>query len=138
MTSTTQSVSSAIAFAIESYHAAVKRDNQQAAYKWKRVLDYIMKYSMPLGSGFDAGTSIDEEKSNASKLVFITNFHHMNDAGMYVRWTDHRVTVTATFNGFKVKVSGANYRDIKDYIAEMFAQSLDGSVDMATVLKVVG
>ena len=81
---------------------------------------------MPSGSGFDAGTKLDEASSHADKLVFTTGFHHMNDAGMYDGWTEHVVTVTPSMlHRFHIRVSGRNRNDIKDYIMETFAFALE-------------
>jgi len=80
----------------------------------------IVNQYLPCGSGFDNGTSFDVEKSSPNKLIFNTSFHHMSEHGYYTRWTDHKVTVTPSFWGFNVKVSGVNYNQIKDYIAECF------------------
>jgi hypothetical protein len=80
----------------------------------------IISEYLPSGSGFDSGTSIDVEKTTEEKLVFSTAFHHMNDLGYYVGWTEHRVTVRPSFYGFDIKVSGRNRNDIKDHIAECF------------------
>ena len=66
------------------------------------------------------GRTIDIEKTTEQKLVFDTAFHHMNDHGYYVGWTEHRVTVRPSFYGLDIKVSGWNRNDIKDYIAECF------------------
>jgi len=84
----------------------------------------IVNQYLPSGSGFDHGTSFDVEKSNPNKLIFQTSFHHMSEHGYYTRWTDHKVTVTPSFCGFDVKVSGVNHNQIKDYIAECFDYTL--------------
>lgn len=83
-------------------------------------LNAIVWRHLPSGGGFDNGTKIDMEKTSDTRLVFNTSFHHMNEHGYYVRWTEHSVIVTPTFTGPNVHVTGRNYRDIKDYIAEAF------------------
>jgi hypothetical protein len=93
--------------------------------RWDNTLDELIKDCLPSGSGFDAGTTFNEELSTDAKLVFDTQFHHMDDGG-YTKWTAHRVTVRASFtSGLDIKVSGPNYRYIKDYIAETFAIALE-------------
>ncbi len=52
---------------------------------------------MPSGSGFDNGTTLSD-KSTCEKLIFETNFHHMEDGGGYDGWSDHTVTVTLWFH----------------------------------------
>jgi hypothetical protein len=86
----------------------------------------LVQEYMPHGSGFDNGTKIDLDRSTSERLVFTTAFHHMNEHGGYDGWTEHTVTVTASlaFN-FSLKIGGRNRNDIKDYMHEVFACSLN-------------
>lgn len=93
------------------------------------AIEKACKNCLPSGSGFDKGTEFDFDNSNDNKLVFNTSFHHMNSNGLYCGWTDHTVTVTPCFGGINVKVSGKNYRNIKDYIAETLYDCLVAIVD---------
>ena len=93
----------------------------------EETLVYLNQY-LPSGSGFDNGSTFNVEKSTSEKLVFNTSFHHMCEHGYYTRWTDHTVTVTPSFYGLNIKVSGRNHNDIKDYIAECFDNILNESV----------
>lgn len=83
-------------------------------------IERVVKAYMPSGSGFDAGTQFNFDKSSESRLVFNVSFHHMNDSGMYDGWTDHTVIIESTFTSPNVKVTGRDKRDIKDYIADCF------------------
>lgn len=98
-----------------------KNGNHEWEVKHEETINTIIKEHFPSGGGFDAGTSLLPE-SNPEKLVFQADFHHMNDAGYYDGWTEHKVTVTASLSGLHIKVSGRNKRDIKDYIGEVFAE----------------
>ena len=73
----------------------------------------------PRGSGFDSGTTLGDKSSN-KKLIFYTEYHHMNDCGFYDGWTDHTITVTPGFYGLNLVVAGKNLNDIKDYIDNVF------------------
>jgi hypothetical protein len=86
-------------------------------------LRLLVKELMPSGWGFDMGTTL-HVRSTPNKLVFVTEFHHMNDDGFYDGWTGHIVTVVPTFNGMKIHVSGRNRDSIKDVIAETFSFTL--------------
>lgn len=88
-------------------------------------IEALVKEHLPSGSGFDSGTKIDLDRSHADKLTFTTSFHHMAESGMYDGWTEHTVTVTPSFNGFHLRVSGRNRNDIKDYISETFDYALN-------------
>lgn len=93
-------------------HHRVNRDDALAK------LDELQSL-LPSGSGFDAGTQIDLERSTPEKIVFNTSFHHMDEAGFYSGWTEHDVTVLPSFvHGLDIRVSGRDRNGIKDYIAE--------------------
>src|SRR5262245_39776122 len=75
--------------------------------------------SLPSGSGFDDGIKFLRGFSQAEKLVFQADFHHMNEGGYYDGWSHHTVTITPSLEfGFAIKVSGRDRNQIKEYIAE--------------------
>ena len=117
-----------IASACQAWRSCHDSGNVEWESRWTAYLDRIEKECLPSGSGFDAGTTIDREKSGPDRLVFLTSFHHMNDGGCYDGWTDHVVTVAPTFNGPDIRVSGRNRNDIKDYIVDTFATLDDSAV----------
>ena len=87
----------------------------------------------PHGSGFDCGTEFIVEKSGRNRLVFVTEFHHMNDTGYYDGWTAHTVTIEPDLmTGINIRVSGKNKNDTKDYIGEVFGCWLAREVDWVT------
>lgn len=79
---------------------------------------------LPNGSGFNMGCIIDMDRSTDKAIYIDTEFHHMNEAGYYTRWTQHTIKVIPEFTGFDLRVSGLNHRDIKDYIADVFHHDL--------------
>lgn len=86
----------------------------------------LLEYA-PSGSGFDSGTCIEEESSGCDKLVFTTSYHHMNDAGMYDGWTDHKIIVKPCLaHGYTLRVTGSNRNGVRQYIGDIFAEWLDG------------
>ncbi len=87
-------------------------------------LNAIAENRLPSGSGIDAGTAIDLDASTPEKIVFTTEFHHMNENGFYDGWTAHRITVRPAFDGIAVAVSGRNRNDIKEYLADVFSGCL--------------
>ena len=87
---------------------------------------------LPSGSGFNSGTTISVFQSTDTKIIFETSFHHMNDAGFYTGWTDHKITITPSFVfGLDIKVGGRNKNDIKEYIADVFYQILTQPAEVA-------
>lgn len=117
-------VNRAIARAVALFHSSENSGD------YARRAEMLTKEHMPSGSGFDNGTTIDLERSNLRRLVFNTSFHHMNDAGMYVGWTDHKVTIEANLDGHVIRVSGPNKRGIKEHIeSEFWSALVDTDID---------
>lgn len=112
--------------AIRSCEASGKSDWKA---RHKARVRRIIENHLPHGSGFDNGVKIDLDASTSEKLVFLTSFHHMNDHGMYIGWTEHKVIVTPSLAfGYAIKVTGPNKRDIRSYISEMFGYGLSEHV----------
>jgi len=94
--------------------------DRHAATAWELTHKYL-----PSGGGFDCATKIDLYRSTGEKLVFTTSFHHMDENGSYVGWTEHTVTVRASLiHGITLQISGRDRNNIKDYVAESFDFSL--------------
>ncbi len=86
--------------------------------------------ALPSGSGFDAQTTIDLERSHLERVIIHTSFHHMDENGYYDGWTEHTLTVTPSFLGHcRTRISGLNRNDIKSYIAEVFSEIFTAKVD---------
>jgi hypothetical protein len=87
--------------------------------------DALVRERMPSGSGFDNGTTLDWDKSTGEKLVFNTAFHHMDEHGGYIGWTEHTVTVKPSLmSGIDLTISGRDRRQIKEYIHECYYLAL--------------
>lgn len=85
---------------------------------------------MPRGSGIDDYPKLDFEKSTPNKLVFEFGYHHMSEHGYYDGWTEHVLTVTPSFDGFDLKISGKDRNQIKDYLYDCFHCALSAIVWM--------
>lgn len=89
----------------------------------------LLEDLLPSGSGFDNGSTIVLDESNENKLVFETDFHHMNETGYYDGWTNHRVIVKPSLAfGFDLRITGRDRNGIKDYIADVFHNILNQEV----------
>jgi hypothetical protein len=96
--------------------------------KWTdRINELVDK--LPSGSGIDCGTKIDLDATHAEKIVLGLSFHHMNDGGYYDGWTQHHIVVTPSFTGIKLRISGPNRNDIKDYLYETYDYALTREVE---------
>lgn len=92
------------------YVAALKRQN--------RIED-----SLPGGSGFDLGTTI--ERVTDQNIVFWTAVHRMEPKGVYDGWTEHRVVVSpATGLVIHIDMSIANLNHVRDRIEKVFNEAM--------------
>jgi hypothetical protein len=87
---------------------------------WSDELYRIEREVLPRGSGFDLGTQIAKDECRKNRIVLNTSFHHMDEHGSYDGSSSHHIIVTPAFDGFDIKVDGANRNQIKDYIGEIF------------------
>lgn len=102
----------AIAKSVGSYHRCVESGNTEWQAKHKDAIEELCA-DLPSGSGFDNGSHIDLDQS-----------------GMYDRWTEHEVILTPSLEmGYRLKVTGINRNDIKDYIRDQFSYALDNDVE---------
>ncbi len=114
-----------IASLFNAYQTCV-RTGHDWAKNHKENINQIVHLIFPSGSGFDSGTSFDFDSSKDDRLVFITDFHHMDEHGGYDGWTRHNVIVTPSLMfGFDLRITGKDRNDIKDYIHECFHVACD-------------
>lgn len=83
---------------------------------------------LPSGAGIDNGSMLDLDLSHSDRLVIKTSFHHMNEVGYYDGWTDHVITVTPSFSGINLRISGRNRNNIKENLHEEFEYALTRDV----------
>jgi hypothetical protein len=113
-----------------AYHRCIESRNEEWERKHRERIEALVRQYLPSGSGFDTGTKIDFACSTEERLEFDTAFHHMNDVGYYDGWTEHGIIVTPSLSsGFKLRITGRNRRDIKDYIAEQVDHILHEEVE---------
>ena len=107
---------------LKRYHRVRKANNLDLAARVNSEIDSLAFNCLPSGSGLDNGCTLDLERSDGkSRVVINTSFHHMDDHGYYCGWTDHRVIVKADLAfDFELQITGRNYRDIKDMLADYF------------------
>lgn len=100
-------------------------DKPEWAVKHEQDVLALVQNYLPSGSGFDSGTKIDLDRSTPEKIVFFTSFHHMNDDGFYIGWSNHDVIVRPSLTwGFDLRVTGRDRKNIKEYIGESFDHDL--------------
>ena len=66
-------------------------------------------------------TKINKKK----RIVIDTAYWHPNDNYETGLWTDHQVVITPSFEGeIKIRVTGKNVDNIKEYLEEVFCKAL--------------
>ena len=114
-----------IARRLIAHNNCVKSGNVEWRRKHSEALRDLTSEHLLSGSGFDSGTTFDLEWSKPERLVFNTSYHHMDDSG-YIGWSEHDVVVVPSLAfGFDLRVTGRDWRGIKEYIGECFQCALD-------------
>ena len=102
-----------------------KSDNAEWLNRHSDTLENLLHDTAPSGAGFNCGTKLSDE-STGEKLIFETEFQHMDEHGGYNGWTAHRITVKPSLLfGFSLSVSGRNKNQIKEYIHDVFSTWLE-------------
>ncbi len=102
----------------------IKRKNDEWLQKHNDALDELMD-TCPHGSGIDGETHL--VSASETRIRISTEYHHMNEGGMYDGWTEHDIIVKPSLAfGINVKVTGRNRNDINEYLAEVFLSWLQG------------
>ena len=83
-------VASWIAGAVQARNECARKvktgeDNLEWYDRWEDRVERVVGELFPSGSGFDAGTKFDWEKSTSEKLVFHFGYHHLNENGFYTQ-----------------------------------------------------
>lgn len=110
--------------AVTARLGCVESNNNEWFERWEEYLVTIQENNLPRGSGFDAGTTINLNRSGRERIVLDVSYHHMDEHGGYSGWTEHSVIVYPTFDDFKLRITGRNKNDIKDYIHDVFSNVL--------------
>ena len=115
-----------IANALLALRNCEKSGNTEWLNIWRERLELDLRDILPSGSGFDCGSKLDIEASKPNRLVFHTEYHHMDEGGFYAGWTKHAIIVTPSLaQGFDVRITGQDRNQIKDYIGIEFAYALN-------------
>lgn len=124
-----------LASAFQAWLNCAKSENWEWFERHGERIEDLCKNYMPSGSGFDCGTRFDPTLSTPEKLVFITDYHHMDDAGYYDGWSENvRIIVTPSLSSdFSLRITGIRrknrQRDL-DYWHDTFGRALRQEVEI--------
>ena len=98
-----------------------------------RYQSVIDNYIIPkLPSGIDNGCKINLKQSKPLKIIIDSGYHVMNESGIYYRWIDFKIIVTPSFDNIDINIRGnfgSEYQHLKDYLIEIFQDSLSKEID---------
>lgn len=80
---------------------------------------------LPHGSGLDTGVQLDYLASKPDRIVFNTEFHHMNENGYYDGWSKHSLIITPKFGGYDLRITGKDRNGIKAYLYDLFYSTFE-------------
>lgn len=119
----------------------IDRVNTEWENKWDDLIRHIEKNYLPSGSGFDAGTKVDEDACvNNRKIVLTFSYHHMDEHGYYDGWTEHKAVILPCFDGIEVHIKGAlprKYRHDKEYFGDTMHNALVATISSDEVERVL-
>lgn len=122
---------SELSSAIQARSNCAQSGNVEWKHRHEDWIEHMEKNLLPSGSGIDSGTRLVLDECHGERLVMTTSYHHMNDAGYYDGWTEHKIVVTPSFTGgINLRISGRNRNDIKDYLHEVFYSALCSDVTL--------
>lgn len=126
MTTTTKArpVYRELASAIIARRNCIESGNTQWRDRWTDRIEHIERDILPSGSGIDCGSKVDVDESDSRKIFIDLSFHHMDENGYYDGWTEHRITVSPSFDGIELKISGRDRNQIKDYLHDVYYHAL--------------
>lgn len=123
-----------IAHLLQAIENCNKNNNHEWAERHHAKIVELVREHMPSGSGVDNGCHLMLSESTPERLVFKTEFHHMDANGYYTGWTHHVITVKPSLvHGFTMTISGRNTNAVKDYIGELLYAVLNKLCDDATM-----
>jgi len=116
----------ALARAMAQLRHCEKSGNEEWAEKTQLRIEKLCD-TLPHGSGID-GTHprLQTEESSLNRLqISPADYHHMDEYGYYDGWSSHDIIVTPSLAfGFKLRVTGRDKNDIKEFLYQVFEYAL--------------
>lgn len=100
-----KTVLSELASLIVARRNCIEMGNTEWESNHSDKIEDIVKNSLPSGSGFDSGFSLDlDESDGKQKIVLNTSYHHMDEHGYYSGWSYSKITITPQFSGIAYEI----------------------------------
>lgn len=120
-----------LASTIDARLNCIKSNNTEWKERHEEKINRIID-DLPHGSGIDGTTRLDFERSTGERIVITSEYHAMTETGMYDRWIDFRITLTASLRfGMDMVIAGnfGKYQDVKEYLYDVFGEALSRTPD---------
>jgi len=101
--------------------------NDEWIVKHTDTINAIIDKYFPHGSGIDAITEFDFDRSKENRIYINSSFHVMNEAGYYDGWINFTVRITPSLSfGIDLLITGnfGKHQDIKDYLYMIITEPL--------------
>lgn len=121
----------ALAAKVTARRNAVTSGNRLWERRHSDAIDDILCSHLPHGSGLDGVTVIDYGRTKPDKLVIHSEYHAMDDNGMYDRWISFHLTIRPSLQfGITLTIVGdfGRYQDVKEYLHEVYASALETTI----------
>ena len=93
------------------------RDYKHCSEGYKDIpqghIEELLEACLPSGSGFDTNIEFDIEASTTNQLIFIGEYHVMDDNGTYQGYAHFIATIDGDLTGFDVNVVITNPEDFE-------------------------
>lgn len=110
-----------IAQLLEAIENCWKNDNKEWEANHLATLHELTKTYLPSGSGLDSCPRLVEDDSTPEKLLFTSDFHHMDKHGGCSGWSYHSVIVRPSLaHGITIRITGRNRDGIKEYLYDLW------------------
>jgi len=100
--------------------------------RYQSVIDNYIIPKLPSGNGIDNGCKINLKQSKPLKIIIDSSYNAMDENGMYDRRIDFKIIVTPSFDNIDINIRGnfgSKYQHLKDYLIEIFQDSLSKEID---------
>lgn len=117
--------------------------NQKGGYKYEdqieEHIETIILFHFPSGSGFDAGCTLNYDKSNEDRIEIKIPYHTMEENGYYDGWVYPELIITPSLGyGFNLRINWKGYNGkykfpLSDYFYDLFSTILEKRIEYPTI-----
>jgi len=117
--------------------------NQKGGFKYvyqvEEHIEMIINSHFPNGSGFDAGCTLDFDKSHEDRIEVKIPYHCMDEHGYYDYWIYPVLIITPSLAyGYDMRINWKGYNGkykflLSDYFNDLFITVLENLIEYPTI-----